>query len=53
MHSNSNSDFIKSLYRDYLIEFVEMERLINSKASGRGKIKEVIVRNYSDLKIME
>ena len=48
MHSNSNSDFIKSLYRDYLIEFVEMERFINSKASGRGKIKEVIVRNYSD-----
>jgi DNA adenine methylase len=48
MHSNSNSDFIKSLYRDYLVEFVEMERFINSKANGRGKIKEVIFRNYSD-----
>lgn len=46
MHSNSNSDFIKTLYRDYLIEFVEMERFINSKSSGRGKIKEIIVRNY-------
>ncbi len=53
MHSNSNSEFLKTLYHDYPIEFVEMERLINSKASGRGKIKEVIVRNYSDLKIME
>jgi len=46
MHSNSNSEFIKTLYRDYLIEFVEMERFINSKSSGRGKIKEIIVRNY-------
>jgi len=46
MHSNSNSEFIKTLYRDYLIEFVEMERLINSKVSSRGKIKEVIIRNY-------
>jgi len=48
MHSNSNSDFIKSLYRDYLIEFVEMERFINSKSSGRGKIKEIVARNYSN-----
>lgn len=46
MHSNSNSDFIKSLYSDYPIEFVEMNRFINSKSSGRGKIKEVVIRNY-------
>lgn len=44
LHSNSDTEFIKELYKDYKIEFVEMERLINSKASGRGKIREVLVR---------
>lgn len=48
MHSNSNADFIKSLYRDYLIELVEMERCINSQSSGRGRINEIITRNYSN-----
>lgn len=44
--SNSNTDFIKSLYEDYVIEFVKAKRAINSDASKRGKIKEVLVRNY-------
>ena len=44
--SNSNCDFIKELYKDYIIEFVDAKRSINSKGSGRGKIKEVLVRNY-------
>lgn len=45
MLSNSDTEFIKELYKDYKIDFVEMNRFINSKSGGRGKIKEIIVRN--------
>jgi DNA adenine methylase len=45
MHSNSDTEFIKELYKGYNIEFVEANRFINSKGSGRGKIKEIVVRN--------
>lgn len=44
--SNSNCEFITDLYKDYIIEFVDAKRSINSDAEGRGKIKEVLVRNY-------
>jgi DNA adenine methylase len=45
MHSNSDTDFIKELYKEYKIDFVDCARFINSKSCGRGKIKEVLVRN--------
>ena len=45
MHSNSDTEFIKELYKGYDIEFVEANRFINSKSSGRGKIREVIIKN--------
>jgi len=45
MHSNSDTEFIKELYMGYDIKFVEVNRFINSKSSGRGKIKEVIIKN--------
>lgn len=44
--SNSATDFIKDLYKDYKIEIVKAGRSINSKASKRGKIEEVLIRNY-------
>lgn len=44
--SNSATDFIKDLYRDYRIEIVYANRNINSIASKRGKIDEVLVMNY-------
>src|SRR5690606_9550279 len=44
--SNSSAPFILDLYRDYEIEFVEANRSINSNASKRGEIKEILVRNY-------
>ncbi|MFO1444338.1 DNA adenine methylase [Bacillus sp. Bva_UNVM-123] len=44
--SNSATDFIKELYEDYHIEIVSASRHINAKASGRGKIDEVLVMNY-------
>ncbi|MEA2112580.1 MAG: DNA adenine methylase [Patescibacteria group bacterium] len=50
MLSNSNTDFIKQLYsgldKKIKIHKVKANRMINSKASGRGKIKEVLVINY-------
>lgn len=44
--SNSATNFIIDLYREYTIEIVKVGRAINSVASKRGKIDEVLVRNY-------
>lgn len=44
--SNSATDFIKGLYAEYEILHVEANRNINSVGTGRGKINEVLVRNY-------
>ena len=44
--SNSNTEFIKDLYAEFTIEYVKASRAINSDASKRGKIKEIIVRNF-------
>lgn len=46
MLSNSHTDYILELYQGYNIHTVEAKRSINSKGTGRGKVKEVIVTNY-------
>lgn len=49
MLSNSDTSFINKIYSGYKgirINKVEAGRAINSKASGRGKITEVLVTNY-------
>ncbi len=46
MLSNSDTQFIKELYKDYNIEFVKASRMINCDGSKRGKINEVVVTNY-------
>ena len=46
MLSNSSTDFIKDLYKDYNITIVKAKRTINSNASKRGEIEEVIITNY-------
>lgn len=48
MLSNSATSFIKDLYKDYNITFVEAKRAINSVGSRRGAIEEVLIRNYGD-----
>ena len=48
LHSNSDTEFIKDLYSKYNIGFVQANRFINSKSSGRGKISEVLVRNNNE-----
>ena len=44
--SNSSTDFIRDLYKDYKIEIIKAKRAINSKGDSRGEIDEVLVRNY-------
>ena len=44
--SNSATEFILDLYKDYNITIVQANRAINSKAAGRGKVDEVLVKNY-------
>lgn len=44
--SNSATEFIQDIYADFHVELVSASRAINSVASKRGKIAEVLVRNY-------
>jgi DNA adenine methylase len=46
MLSNSDTDFVRELYRGFRIETVTARRVINSKAGRRGAISEVVVVNY-------
>jgi DNA adenine methylase len=45
MLSNSDTPFIRELYGNFRIDQVLAARAVNSKANGRGKVAEVIVRN--------
>ena len=44
--SNSATSFIKELYTGYTVEIVHAKRTINSDASKRGAVEEVLIRNY-------
>ncbi len=44
--SNADTPFIRDLYRDYPIDVVSAARAINSDASKRGKVGEVLIRSY-------
>lgn len=46
MLSNSNTEFIRNLYKDFNIYVIEARRSINSKGDRRGKVEEVIITNY-------
>ncbi len=46
MLSNHNTEYIRGLYKDFHIHVVEAKRMINSKASGRGNVEEVLITNY-------
>lgn len=49
MLSNSDTPYVHELYDKWHIDIVHARRSINRNASGRGAIKEVIVRNYKCL----
>jgi len=46
MLSNSNVPFIRNLYSTFNIDTVAAPRAINCNAKKRGKVSEVVVRNY-------
>ena len=46
MESNSDTEFIRNLYNGFKIDTVQARRVINSKGDGRGKINELVIRNY-------
>ena len=46
MLSNSDTERINSLYKEFNIDKVQARRNVNSDGAGRGEVFEVIVRNY-------
>jgi DNA adenine methylase len=46
MLSNSSAPVIFDLYKNYVVDEIQATRLVNCQARGRGKISELIIRNY-------
>jgi DNA adenine methylase len=49
MLSNSDTQAVRELYSPFCIDTVLASRSINSKGDKRGKVGEVVVRNYGNL----
>jgi DNA adenine methylase len=47
MLSNSNSDTIRELYKDFFLHEVYASRMVNSRADLRGKIPELLITSYA------
>ncbi|MEG0287367.1 MAG: DNA adenine methylase [Victivallaceae bacterium] len=46
MLSNSDTEFVRKLYKIYSIEDVMASRMVSCKSNQRGKENELIIRNY-------
>ena len=46
MLSNSDTKLVNEFYSNYEIKKVFASRAINANPNGRGKITEVLVKNY-------
>ena len=46
MLSNSDTPLVRALYSEYRIDKVSAPRSVNSRADRRGRITELVVRNY-------
>lgn len=44
--SNSDTEFIHGLYKDFDIITVQARRAINSNAAGRGDVNELLIKNW-------
>src|SRR6187551_1115408 len=47
MLSNSDTPFVRNLYKGYNIEIVSASRMVSCKAQQRGKENELLIRNYN------
>ncbi len=49
MMSNSNTKFIRESYREARYNMIKVfaNRAVNCKAEGRGKVEELVIRNFS------
>ena len=47
MLSNSDCDFIRDLYKEFYIHTVQARRSVNSKASKRGPVTELVITSYT------
>ncbi len=46
MASNSDTDCVRELYREFRLESIKAKRVINSKGNRRGPVLELIIMNY-------
>lgn len=46
MLSNSDTKFIREVYKEFTQKTISAARSINCKATGRGKINELLIMNY-------
>lgn len=47
MESNSDTPLVRELYAGFSLEVVLASRAINSKAEGRGKVQELVIRDQT------
>lgn len=48
MISNADTFFVRDLFRDFRIDVVQGSRSISSKGDGRGRVPELLIRNYGN-----
>ena len=46
MLSNSDTDFVKNLYKDFIFDEVMASRNVSCKSDQRGRKNEMLIRNY-------
>ena len=44
--SNSDTPLIRELYEGYMMEVIKAPRSVNSDGKGRGRVGELLIRNY-------
>ena len=45
-NTDEEDNFFDELYNDFNIERIKAARSVNSKGDGRGKVSEIIIKNY-------